>query len=71
MKCPVAGLCRRIFERVCGKQVTPGLIRRACANTTEMRDAIAFVMEGSELRNHSLLMEMTSGHYAFKGPASN
>jgi hypothetical protein len=67
----VAGLCRRIFEGVCGKQVTPGLIRRACANTTEMRAAIAFVMEGADLRNHSLLMEMTSGHYAFKGPASN
>jgi hypothetical protein len=67
----VAGLCRRIFSGVCGKAVTPGLIRRACANTKEMRAAISFVMEGADLRNHSLLMEMTSGHYAFKGPASN
>ena len=67
----VASLCRRIFTAVCGKSVTPGLIRRACANTKEMRDAISYVMEGAHLRNHSLLMEMTSGHYAFKGPASS
>ena len=67
----VAGLCRRIFQSVCGKAVTPGLIRRACADTKEMREAVTYVMEGADVRNHGLLMEMASGHYAFKGPASN
>jgi hypothetical protein len=36
-----------------------------------MRDAVVVVMKGAEIRNHSLLMETTSGHYAFQGPASN
>ena len=67
----VAGLCKRIFQSVCNKSVTPGLIRRACANTKEMRNAVVVVMKGAEIRNHSLLMETTSGHYAFKGPASD
>ena len=64
-------LCKRIFFEAIGKNVTPGLLRRACANTKEIRDAIAVLVAASEVRNHSFLMECRSGFYAFKGPQSD
>lgn len=66
-----SALCKRIFFSAIGKNTTPGLLRRACANTKEIREAVAVLVNASEVRNHSLLMECTSGHYCFKGPQSN
>jgi hypothetical protein len=66
-----SALCKRIFFAAIGKNATPGLLRRACANTKEIREAVAVLINASEVRNHSLLMEAVSGHYCFKGPQSN
>ena len=64
-------LCKQIFFEGCGKQTTPGLLRRACANTKELREATSVLIEAAALRDHSLMTEMVSGHYEFNGPASN
>ena len=66
-----SALCKRIFFSAIGKNATPGLLRRACANTKEIREAVAVLINASEVKNHSLLMEAVSGHYCFKGPQSN
>jgi hypothetical protein len=66
-----SALCKRIFFSAIGKNVTPGLLRRACANTKEIREAVAVLVNASEVRHHPHLMECTSGHYCFKGPQSN
>jgi hypothetical protein len=66
-----SALCKRIFSSVIGKKVTPGLLRRACANTKKNREAVAVLVNGADVRCHSFHTECSSGHYIFKGPQSD